>query len=113
MSLPHDDDNRAALLLVMIDVDPAHEDDFIRWYNEEHFPERVGLPGFLSAKRSRLASEDGPKYLALYELESAEALETPEYRALVEPPSEWTRRVEATFTSRLRAVYTDITPSVG
>lgn len=101
-----------ALLLVMIDIDPDHEDDFNRWYNEEHFPERVGLPGFVSSRRYLSRDGEGPKYLALYELESVEALETSEYLALISPPSEWTRRVESHFTSRLRAVYTDITPRV-
>lgn len=102
----------AALLLVMIDIDPDHEDDFNRWYDEEHYPERLGLPGFLSARRFRSSDGEGPKYLALYDLESVSALETPEYLALITPPSEWSRRVESHFTSRLRAVYTDITPNV-
>lgn len=101
-----------ALLLVMIDIDPDYEDDFNRWYNEEHFPERVGLPGFVSARRYLSRDGEGPKYLALYELESEQALHTPEYLALITPPSAWTREVESHFTSRLRAVYSDITPSV-
>ena len=100
-----------ALLLVMIDIDPAYEDEFNRWYTEEHFPERLGLPGFLSARRF-VSHEGGPKYLALYELENADALNTPEYLALVTPPSEWTQRLETHFTSRLRAIYTDITPPI-
>ena len=32
------------VLLVMIDVDPAHEDDFNRWYVQEHLPERIACP---------------------------------------------------------------------
>lgn len=98
-----------AVLVVMIDIDPAFEADFNRWYNEEHLPERVGLPGFRSARRF-VSYEGGPKYLALYDLDNLDALETAEYLALVSPPSEWTKRVESRFTSRLRAVYTDITP---
>jgi hypothetical protein len=101
--------NGKALLVVLIDVDPAFEEDFNHWYENEHFPERIGLPGFVSARRF-VSYEGGPKYLALYDLESVDALTTPEYLALVSPPSEWTRRVESHFTSRLRAVYTDITP---
>lgn len=100
----------SALLLVMIDVDPDHEAEFNRWYAEEHLPERVGLPGFRSARRF-ISFEGGPKYLALYELDDVGALQTDAYLALVSPPSEWTRRVEATFTSRLRAVYQEVSPS--
>ena len=33
------------ILVVMMEVDPRHEDDFNRWYNEEHLRERLGIPG--------------------------------------------------------------------
>ena len=33
------------VLVVMMDVDPAHEDEFNRWYNDEHLPERLEIPG--------------------------------------------------------------------
>lgn len=102
-------DESRALLVVMIDIDPDHEAEFNRWYAEEHLPDRDGLPGFISARRF-VSYEGGPKYLALYDLESTAALETEEYLALVSPPSEWTLKMESKMTSRLRAVYTEITP---
>jgi antibiotic biosynthesis monooxygenase (ABM) superfamily enzyme len=100
------DDGRA-LLLVMIDIDPDHEEEFNRWYEEEHLPDRDGLPGFVSARRF-VSHEGGPKYLALYELENVDALDSDEYLRLINPPSEWTQRMEARMTSRLRAVYTEL-----
>lgn len=100
-------DESRALLVVMIDIDPDHEDEFNRWYAEEHLPDRDGLPGFISARRF-VSYEGGPKYLALYELEDVDALQTEEYLRLINPPSEWTQRVEAQMTSRLRAVYTEL-----
>ena len=36
-------DERAAV--VVIDVDPEHEDEFNRWYDEEHIPEKRATPG--------------------------------------------------------------------
>jgi hypothetical protein len=39
------------LLLVMIDIDPAYEAEFNRWYKEEHYPERMACPGFLTGRR--------------------------------------------------------------
>lgn len=99
------------LLLVMIDIDPAYEEEFNRWYKEEHFPERVSCPGFLSARRY-VVVEGGPKYLALYELENPEVLDGPGYAKLL-PPSEWTKSISEHFTSRVRAVYRDITPVTG
>jgi antibiotic biosynthesis monooxygenase (ABM) superfamily enzyme len=103
------DHTAPALLIVMVDINPEHEDDFNRWYNEEHLPDRVGLPGFISARRF-ISYEDGPKYLAIYELENVDALQTEAYLALTSPRTEWTTKVESRFTSRLRAVYTEIFP---
>ena len=96
------------LLLVMIDVDPAHEEEFNRWYNEEHVPERKACPGFLSARRF-IALEGEPKYLAIYDLESAEVLKSPEYQKIY-PPSEWTKKISKHFLRAVRNVYVEITP---
>ncbi|HSB56078.1 MAG TPA: DUF4286 family protein [Gemmatimonadales bacterium] len=102
---------RRGLLLVMIEVDPAHEEEFNRWYNEEHFPERKACPGFLSARRF-LAVEGAPKYLALYELESPEVLQSAAYQKIY-PPSEWTKSISQHFLRTVRNVYVEITPPAG
>ena len=101
-------EDRRALLLLMNDVPAEHEAEFNKWYNEEHLPERVGLPGFLSSRRF-VSLEGTPRYVALYDLESAAALQTPEYLALSEP-TEWTRRIRTLRSSHLRNVYEEITP---
>ena len=49
-----------------------HEEEFNRWYNEEHIPEQLAIPGVLNAAQYQ-AVEGGPKYLACYELASPEA----------------------------------------
>ena len=67
-----------ALLVVYVDVDIENNAEFNRWYNEEHIPERLSAPGFLDGARYE-ALKGGPRYLAVYELESVEALHTPEY----------------------------------
>lgn len=97
----------SSLLHVMMDVDPEHEEEFNRWYWEEHVPERVALPGFLSARRF-VAKMGEPKYLAIYELESADALETPEYRHAYENPSPWTQRIRKHYRST-RHLYSELT----
>lgn len=104
------DDRGSALLVVLIDIEPEWEDEFNRWYEHEHLPERVGLPGFLSARRF-VASLGGPKYLAIYELEDESALASEVYTQLMALPSEWNVQVSAHFTTRIRAVYRDITPA--
>ena len=98
---------RRGLLLAMIDVDPAHEEEFTRWYNEEHFPDRATCPGFLSARRF-MAVDGSPKYLALYDLESPEVLDGAAYKQIQTSP--WTERMRKHFTQNIRNVYVDITP---
>ena len=57
------------LLTVWADVPADKEDDFNRWYNEEHLAELLAIPGVLNAARYE-AVKSGPKHLACYELES-------------------------------------------
>ena len=61
------------LLMAWTDIDPAHEAEFNRWYDEEHIGRLLSVPGFLSAARYR-ALRGGPKYLAMYELEDHNVL---------------------------------------
>jgi len=99
--------NAKGLLLVMMDIDPEHEEEFNRWYNEEHVPERLSIPGFLTGRRF-LAIEGSPKYLALYELESPEVLESEEYKHfLTKGRSEWTERIRQHF-KMTRNVYVEL-----
>ena len=93
------------LLLMMTDIDPVNEEDFNRWYEEEHLDERMAIPGFINARRFQ-AIEGGPKYLALYDLDSPEVLQTPPYLKVTGAgKSAWTRRLEGQFRNFRRNVY--------
>ncbi len=46
------------LLMVYCDVAAEHEEEFNHWYNEEHIPERLAIPGVLNAARYQMASLD-------------------------------------------------------
>ncbi|MGE0827822.1 MAG: hypothetical protein AB7O04_00525 [Hyphomonadaceae bacterium] len=100
------EENQRGLLLVMIDVDPAHEEEFNRWYEEEHLPERRACPGFLTARRF-VAVDGAPKYLAIYDLESPDVLETEAYKKIY-GPSPWTQSIAKHFTSATRNVYVEM-----
>ena len=76
-------------LLVAFMNPPADEDAFNAWYDEEHVPLRISVPGFLSARRYKSVDDgSGPRYLALYELESLGVLKSPAYKRLNEERSE-------------------------
>lgn len=65
------------LFMVMIDVEPSSiEMAFNAWYNDEHVPELLRVPGFLSGARFR-AMHGGPKYVAMYRLADLSALDEP------------------------------------
>lgn len=71
-------------LLLWNDYRGSDEQAFHQWYTRRHIPQRVpGLPGFLRARRFA-ALRGGPKYIALYDLQSAAALQTLPYRALLD-----------------------------
>jgi hypothetical protein len=75
------------------DFSSADEDEFNEWYDTEHVPERLRIPGFINAVR--WLGVDNPKLsLAIYDLESLDVLRKPEYRAVSpENFSPWTKRL--------------------
>jgi hypothetical protein len=87
------------IFLVYTDIDPQHEEEFNAWYNTEHLPELLSLPGFLDAARY-VAYKGVPRYLAVYELESAEALKTAEFQKWRANPSPWSRRISPTVIGK-------------
>jgi len=99
------------LLMVYVDVPAALEDEFNRWYNEEHIPERLAIPGVLNAARYE-AVRGGPKYLACYELEEPEAYFSDVWQQRLANPTAWTRRMspEKIGTRFVRNVYRLIYP---
>jgi hypothetical protein len=65
---------RPGLLAVWNDIAAEDEADFNAWYVEEHVPERLGIPGILSARRYRDA-EAPLSYAAIYDTESLATLQ--------------------------------------
>ena len=89
----------AALLMVYVDIDPDQDADFNAWYNDEHIPDLLNLPGFLNAARYE-AAKGGPRYLACYELESAAAMQSDAFQAYRSNPSEWSQRISLATKGR-------------
>jgi hypothetical protein len=85
-------------LLVLMQCPAGLEDEFNAWYDTEHIPERLSVPGFETGLRF-LCIAGAPRYLAMYDLASLDVLDSPEYaRVSGSNNSPWTRRV----TSRVR-----------
>jgi hypothetical protein len=91
------------MLLTSMDVDPADEPEFNRWYDREHLEERVAIDGFLEARRY-VAHAAMPKYLSLYSTETFEVLDSPAYRKALVNQTEWSRKNISRFHNMIRAV---------
>ena len=93
----------AGLLAVWNAIPPEDEADFNAWYDDEHLPERLALPGFLAARRYR--SQSRPQhYCALYDTESPQSLSSPAYLERLANPTPATREIMAKFRDMHRAV---------
>ena len=98
------------LLLVTMEPPPAMSEEFQDWYDTEHVPERLRLPGFRTATRW-ICRHGWPRYIALYDLDSPAALDTPDYLAVSgDKLSPWSRRVLPRTIGRVRVVAEQIAP---
>jgi hypothetical protein len=83
------------------DSSRAAQDEFDEWYDTEHIPERMRIPGFINAVRW-VGTKSARLSLALYDLESLDVLTKPEYRAVSpENFSPWSKRILVRQCQRL------------
>ena len=81
------------LLLTMTEPPPAMEEEFNAWFDDEHMGERLAIPGFRSARRWVKEGRPGEgKYLATYELDSPDVLQSAPYLARFENQTPWSKR---------------------
>ena len=90
------------LLIVRTDVAPEMEEEFNRWYNEEHIPLLLLVPGVLWAKRG-VNTGEGQKYIAVYEHESVEVQRTPAYRNALD--TDWAHKIRPYLRHFKREIY--------
>jgi hypothetical protein len=97
-----------ALLYALMNPPADAEDEFNAWYDEEHVPDRLTVPGILNGRRYRAAEANGPRYLACYDLEDVSTLRRPEYLRLREEQSPRERDMMARIPFVDRRVYHSI-----
>ena len=110
---------RRGVMVVMTDVSPECEDSFNRWYDTEHVPERVALPGVRRARRyvryesspqpadGTVTAVRGPKYLVVYEFDDIEVLHGA-WAELGEDPSAESRRMYPEMSNVVREAFVEI-----
>jgi hypothetical protein len=98
----------AGLFYVYTDPGTVDEAEFHDWYDDEHGPARLTVPGLGPAYRYRALDELKPAWLALYELDRPDVIESPEYKALGAKASDWDKSVGAGLATLDRRVYEQI-----
>ena len=91
------------MLLTSMNVDPADDTEFNRWYDREHIEERVAIDGFLEARRY-VAHDGKPKYLSLYSTATFEVLDSPAYRTALANQTARSKANIARFKDMIRGV---------
>lgn len=108
----------STILVVMMEVDAADDAVFNKWYNEEHLPERMAIPGYISARRFMLDSQDDQangvlRYLCIWELEDGSPLQSRLYREQNAKPTPTKDAAGAVVKQRARGLYRQIFPVSG
>ena len=115
------------VLHVTMEMEPDWEEEINRWYDEEHLPEIMAVPGFVSARR--FLRVGGPpvakpsKYLCIYEIANGNVVLDRAYlqfhtgwKGAAALGTTWTKRVSKHYRSHrslrrqvfpVRGVYTD------
>ncbi|WP_152564895.1 DUF4286 family protein [Cupriavidus metallidurans] len=90
------------ILLLMHDVPQDIDEDFNRWYPEEHFEERLSIPGIEAVQRYRACGSQ-PAYMVLYRSRRVEDFVSAAYRNVLEHPTPRTTRILSRFQNVVRA----------
>jgi hypothetical protein len=112
-----------AFLVTAMNIEAGDEDEFNRWYSQDHMPSLLRCPGFIRGRRlsaspvilpqrvSMTTTRFGRRYVMLYELESIEALDTDEYKTIAFiDPTEWTKRMRPLLRDVVRDIFLELTP---
>lgn len=93
------------LLLNMMDIDAAHEEEFNDWYDTEHLPRIAAVDGVIAARRFR-SSDDSPRYLATYHLRTLDIVSGEAWKSAASTP--WTARMRRHRTGLIRIGFTPL-----
>jgi hypothetical protein len=98
------------LLIAAMDFSPVAEDEFHDWYDTEHIPERLAVPGFLNAERW-IGISNPQLSVALYDLDEVGVLHSEPYRKVGGANgSPWTKRITGRVKHLLRLEGEQIKP---
>jgi hypothetical protein len=93
----------AAAVLIWNDVAAEGREEFYRWHDREHVPERLALPGFRRGRRF-VRPEHSPEWFTMYEAADVAVFVSPQYLARLNAPTPATVSALKHFRNTSRAV---------
>jgi hypothetical protein len=87
---------------------PVTEADYHDWYDNEHGPARLAVPGVVGGYRYQALDDLTPRWLALYELSGTEVLDSAEYKAVLENGSDRDKFIMSHLAMLDRRIYEQI-----
>lgn len=78
--------------------------DFDDWYDRQHHIERLGIDGFVRARRY-VNADQGVHFFVRYDVISSSVLESEKYLHAVNHPTEWTMRIMPQYRDTTRVVF--------
>lgn len=97
------------LYIVHTDIPDDIVDEYNEWYDKEHLPRLVTVPGVVRARRYT-ATAGNPRYLTAYELTDKDAFESPEGLKARKTP--WTAKMRSLFHNTRRRMCRLVLPAV-
>ena len=98
------------LYIVHTDIPDDVVAEYNEWYDREHLPRLVTVPGVVRARRYTAVTDNGPKYLTAYELTDRDAFESP--AGLQARKTPWTAKMRSLFKNTRRSMCRLMLPSV-
>ena len=92
-----------AAVVIFNDVAPEGREEFYRWHDREHIPERLAIPGFRRGRRFGRRGHS-PEWLTLYEADDLAVLTSPAYLERLNAPTPATVSAVAHFRNTSRSI---------
>lgn len=93
----------AGVIAIWNDITDEGRENFYRWHEREHIPERVSISGFLRGRRY-IALSGAPEFYTLYEVRDRAVLSSQAYLERLNSPTEWTTRSVKHFRNTSRSL---------
>lgn len=91
------------VLITSMQVLPEEDADFNVWFDKEHLPERVAIPGFLDGRRYESTNGSG-RYLQIYNTVDFAALDSAAYHKVLANQTDWSKHHIPKFIRPTRVV---------